>query len=138
MLVTRAKVAEGLKLAELAKFDVSETYAFRHGLAIPGYAGVGSSRAGSFGFQFTPTNPVASIAISAIKPTPEIGDGQITITYSPAVGVPGIVIHLTPGSGVVVGGEPAGSMQVGNAIVWGCDVGGVTANFPYVPPDCRF
>jgi type IV pilus assembly protein PilA len=137
----RAKVSEGLSLADAAKLAVSETYSSTGGLGVAAYAGTGAAAGGSYGYTFTPSTMVNSIAIAAIAPTtPAANDGQVTITYAGAVGVTGLVMHLTPGSGVIVAatGLPTSPMTAAAPIVWGCDASGAAANFPYVPANCRF
>ena len=137
----RAKVSEGLSLADAAKLAVSETYSSSGGSAVAAYAGTGASAGGSYGFSFTPSTLVASIPIAAITATtPVAKDGQITINYAGAIGVAGLVLHLTPGSGTIVAatGLPINPMTPAAPIVWGCDAGGTAANFPYVPANCRF
>src|SRR3974390_2624346 len=60
----RAKVSEGLSLADGAKTGVAETFASSGGVAIVAYAGTGAAAAGSFGYSFTPSTMVSSIAIA--------------------------------------------------------------------------
>jgi hypothetical protein len=84
-----------------------------------------------------PTSLVTDIQIAAVAAVPVPGDGKITITYAPNLGVAGLVLHLVPGAGVVTNGVPAGPMTVAVPLTWGCDVGAVAANFPFVPVNCR-
>ncbi|WP_201313619.1 pilin [Dyella sp. EPa41] len=133
----RAKVSEGLVLADAAKLSVAETIASNFGTAITKYDGTGDADADSYGYEFTTTNSVASIAIAATNASPKTGDGQITVTFSSSFPIPGMVLHLTPGSGTVVKGKPTGAVLAGQPIVWGCDAGAKTTNYKYVPSNCR-
>jgi type IV pilus assembly protein PilA len=136
----RARVSEGLSVAGGAKTAVSETYSARSGELINAYGGTGAAVAGSFGFEFTATRDVASVAIAAVPAgaAPAVGDGRITITFSPTFAVPGMVLRLTPGSGTPgPTGIPGTGMRAGAPIVWGCDANAVAANFKYVPANCR-
>jgi type IV pilus assembly protein PilA len=139
----RAKAVEGLSMASAAKVAVWDTYSTFAGTQIPGYAGTGASAANSFGFSFTPTSKVSSIAITAVSAIPgapaagAASDGGIQISYAAGIGIAGLVISLNPGSGTVTNGVPSGPLTPGRPIVWGCDVGGVAGNFPYVPSNCR-
>ena len=144
----RAKVTEGLSLADSAKTAVSETFSSNPGAAIAAYPGVGLPPAGSYGYQFVASTLVATIAINPITVVaPALGDGTITITYTGNVGLPaaaGVVLSLVPGSGALTNGAPTVAMTVGDPIVWGCvtgagpAAGGVAAMFPYLPANCRF
>jgi type IV pilus assembly protein PilA len=137
----RAKVSEGLVLAGAAKTAVAETFATRNSGAVAAYAGTGVAAAGSYGYEYTAGDKVASIAIAAIADVtaPAVGDGNITITYAgqlaTALTAP---IVLVPGSGVIVAatGVPASALDVGAPVVWGCT--SVAAAFKYVPSNCRF
>jgi type IV pilus assembly protein PilA len=133
----RAKVSEGLSLADAAKTAVAETYSSIGGVAIAAYAGTGAPAAVSFGYTFVPTTLVTSIAIAGIGAPAVAGDGKITVTYDGAVGVTGLVLHLVPGSGLVAAGVPAGAMLPASPIVWGCDIGAATTQYAYVPANCR-
>jgi type IV pilus assembly protein PilA len=139
----RAKVTEGLSLANAAKVAVWDTYASFAGTTIGGYPGTGAPAANSFGFTFTPTTLVSSIAITGIKPVPGppaaggASDGGIQISYAAALGVPGLVVNLNPGAGTIISGVPNLPLSPDGPIAWGCDAGGVAANFPYVPANCR-
>jgi type IV pilus assembly protein PilA len=134
----RAKVSEGLSLADAAKLAVSETYSSNAGTAIAAYgAGCPAAPAASFGYTCGATAVVTDIQIAAIAAAPAAGDGKITVTYAGGVGVAGLVLHLVPGSGVVAAGVPAGALLAGAPITWGCDVAAKPANYPYVPANCR-
>src|SRR4029077_510518 len=81
----RAKVSEGLSLADAAKLAVAETYSSTGGVGVAAYAGTGAAAGGSYGYTFTPSILVISVAIAAITATtPVANDGQITIPYSGA------------------------------------------------------
>jgi type IV pilus assembly protein PilA len=134
----RAKVTEGLSLADAAKTAVWDTYATNAGTPIAAYgAGCPAAAGGSFGFTCSPTAIVTDVQIAAIAAAPAAGNGKVTVTYAAGVGVAGLVLHLVPGTGVVAAGVPAGPLMAGAPITWGCDVGAVAANFPYVPANCR-
>ena len=138
----RTRVSEGLTLASAAKTAVAETYASADGSAnIAAYAGTGVPAAGSYGYEFTPTSNVASIAIAGITlPTPAVGDGAITIDYAGQVGAALTDdIVMEPGSGTIVNGTPSAALVAGAPIVWGCKLAaGTTNQFKYVPANCRF
>jgi type IV pilus assembly protein PilA len=140
----RSKVSEGLVLASAAKTAVTETFAAANDGAIAAYAGTGNPAAGSYGYEFTPTNVVASIAIAGIADVtaPAAGEGAITIDYTGQVGSAlSDDIVLTPGSGSLVAatGLPSGAMLPGAPIVWGCTLAASTATqFKYVPANCRY
>lgn len=135
----RARVTEGLTLATAAKLAVTETYSSKSGEAVAAYAGTGAAAINSFGYEFTPTTIVSSIAIAAITvTTPVAGDGKISVTYNAVVpGTP--VLYLTPGSGVIVTatGLPTAALVPGAPVVWGGSVSAVDT-FKYVPANYRF
>lgn len=133
----RARVTEGINLAAAAKLAVTETVASMAGQAIAAYSGTGAAAAGSYGYEFTPTNDVASIAIAATGATVAANDGRITVSYAATFPASGLVLRLTPGSGTVTAGAPAAGMVAGQPVVWGCDVNAVTDNYKYVPANCR-
>jgi type IV pilus assembly protein PilA len=134
----RAKVSEGLSLADAAKLAVAETYSSNSGALIAAYgAGCPAAPAASFGYTCKGTAVVTDIQIAQIAAAPAAGDGKITVTYAAGVGVAGLVLHLVPGNGVVAAGVPGGPLLAGAPIVWGCDVGATPANYPYVPANCR-
>ena len=137
----RTRVTEGLNLAGAAKLAVAETYASNSGVDIGGTAGI------SYGFVSSATAYVGSINIAAIPAVPgtparTAAPGLISIVYNPAVGVPALAIDLIPGTGAVTGGVPAGALQAGAPIVWGCGAGtasgtAATAVHRFVPSNCR-
>lgn len=138
----RAQVTEGLSLAGAAKTAVVDTFSNANTGGIAAYAGTGNPAAGSYGYQFTATDKVASVAIAAIGnvAAPAAGDGAITITYAGKVNAAlNDTLLLTPGSGVVANGVPGGAMATGQPIVWGCMLTNSTAtSFKYLPANCRF
>ena len=100
----RAKVTEGINLADSAKTMVSE------GFQSNAIAGVASA---STAFTFAPTKYVSAMAINA-------ADGHITITYGPAVSqLSGKTLQMTP------------QMQVGGAYVLLSGVGTNTGNIDW-------
>jgi type IV pilus assembly protein PilA len=147
----RARVAEGLSLAEGAKTAVADTYASYAGTAVVGYgANCPAMPAGSYGYQCatapggSPSVNVSYISISDIPAAPGVpavggaSPGAITIAFSAASGVPpGTVVHLTPGTGTIVNGAPANALAPNTPLVWGCDANTSTAAYPYVPANCR-
>ena len=138
----RAKVTEGLNLAAAAKTAVAETFATRNSGAVAAYTGTGAAAAGSYGYEYTAGQNVASIAVAAIADVtaPKAGEGLITITYAGQLATAlGTTVMLQPGSGAVSAttGLPAAALVAGQPIVWGCAVGNVAA-FKYVPANCRF
>ena len=137
----RSRVAEGITLASAAKTAVSETFASADGLVpVVAYAGTGAPQPNSYGYEFTPTNVVASIAIAGIVFPPAAGNGAITIDYAGAVGTALVDdILMTPGSGTITNGVPTATLTAGAPIVWGCKLVASTATqFKYVPANCRF
>jgi len=114
--LVRAKVTEGLSLADAAKTTVAENAANQ------------DASSTDFGIGWTPptaTNIVQSVAVAAAT-------GVITITYVNAIGS-GMTITLTPTSGgaaLALGTVPT------DAITWSCAVNNA-ANDKYVPANCR-
>jgi len=137
----RSQVTEGLSLASAAKNAVAESYSSRNAGAIVAYPGTGAAPAGSYGYEFTAGEKVASIAIAGIADVtaPAANEGQITVTYAgrlaTALTTP---LLLTPGSGTLNNGLPASPLQAGAPIVWGCSVNATAAAYKYVPSNCRF
>lgn len=142
--IIRTKVSEGLTLSNAAKTAVAETFAARNKGAIAAYAGTGTSAAGSYGYEYTAGQNVASIAISAIADVenPTAGEGTITVTYDGQVATAlDSTIRLVPGSGAVsdTTGLPGGALNPSQPVVWGCTLQtGKAASFKYVPANCRF
>jgi type IV pilus assembly protein PilA len=84
----RAKVTEGLTLADAAKTEVAEAFESN---GIPGLAAVSSSWAG----QFTPSKYVSDITINA-------ADGHIVVTYGATTAqLNALTIVLTPEMNIV-------------------------------------
>lgn len=141
--VMRTRVSEGLVLGNAAKVAVADAFSSRNAGAVAAYAGTGAAAAGSYGYEFTASSNVASIAIAAIADVqnPALPEGRITITYAGQLGtLLGTPILLTPGSGAVDAstGLPTSPLAVGAPIIWGCTAGGVSAAFRYIPANCRF
>nr|WP_325345542.1 pilin [Xylophilus sp.] len=134
----RAKVTEGLSLAGAAKLAVAETFASKPGEAIDAYTGSGEPAVNSYGYKFTATSIVSSIAIAAIAATPVANDGAISITYTSVVPNTTIV-KLIPGTGAIVAdtGLPTSPLTNGEPIVWGGTTH-KTASYKYVPANYRF
>jgi type IV pilus assembly protein PilA len=135
----RAKVVEGLSIADAAKIAVWDAVSSNQGVQIAGY--VCCAAAGTIGFALTsPTSLVSRVDISPIAAVPGLDtDGIITVTFTTAVATPfQLVMNLVPGSGTIAAGNlPSGAITPGQPLVWGCNVGGVFQNYPFVPANCR-
>ncbi|MBN7771235.1 pilin [Marinobacter daepoensis] len=138
---TRAKITEGLSLASAAKTAVAETYSTRNTGAVAAYAGTGTAANGSYGYEFTAGQNVASIAIAEIAnvSAPTATDGVITVTFTGQLASAVSNLYLIPGSGAVSGttGKPASPLAAGAPVVWGCTVA-KPEEFKYVPANCRY
>jgi type IV pilus assembly protein PilA len=157
----RAKVTEGLSLADGAKTAVSETFSSDPGDGALAYSAPGAAvcpalpGAGSYGYTCNPAGAAAStnvesVSINAFAPAAAgvplaLGAGQIVITYAAATGLAaGTMLSLQPGSGVVTAGVPAAGLLVGSPVTWACFTGGGAAPgalsnlYPYLPANCRF
>jgi type IV pilus assembly protein PilA len=141
----RARVTEGLSLAAAAQTAVSETFTANPGVSITAYAGTGAATTGSFGYSFTPTSMVNSIAINQIGASPsttpsQTTDGVVTVSYATAAGLNGnnIPLYLIPGSNTLSSGIPSAGLSPQSPIVWGCTAGGAASLFPFIPANCRF
>ncbi len=157
----RAKVTEGLSLADGAKTAVSETFSSDPGDGAAAYSAPGAAvcpaapGAGSYGYTCNPGGAAASTNVESVSinafpasvagTANALGAGQIVVTYAAASGLPaGTMISLQPGSGVVTAGVPAAGMLVGSPITWACFTGGgaapagTTTLYPYLPANCRF
>ena len=133
----RAKVTEGLSLAAAAKLAVAETYSSKPGEAVIEYTGTGAAAVGSYGYEFTPSTIVNSIAIAAIAATPVAGNGVISVAYSTVV-PDTTVLRMYPGSGTIAAtGHPTGAITPGQPIVWGGDATPATS-YKYVPANYRY
>lgn len=144
----RTQITEGLSLASAAKTAVVDTFSTRNDGTVGAYAGTGDPVAGSYGYQFVPTDKVASIAIDQIQnvAAPAQNEGRIRIRYVGKLdtALAAQFLHLTPGSGTVnmgTGGTglPTGNLLPGSPIVWGCTTSAGTATtFKYLPANCRY
>lgn len=138
----RAKLTEGFVLASDARMAVAGTLGIPRSGPVAAYAGTGAAPSGSFGYSFTPTDKVASIAITGIADAANVaaGEAAIQITYAgqlaAALTQP---IVLTPGSGQLdaTTGLPTQAPARGQPLIWGCSIGVPTA-FKYVPGNCRY
>lgn len=139
----RTRISEGLTLASAAKTSVVDTFSTRDTGAVVAYAGTGDPVAASYGYEFTPTDKVASIVIGSIPDVtaPALRAGSITITYTGQLAAAlGTTVILTPGSGTLNTGTglPTGAMMAGAPIVWGCGIAAGANAFKYVPASCRY
>ncbi|MFY8042955.1 MAG: pilin [Rhodoferax sp.] len=146
----RSRVTEGLTLAGAAKVAVAETFSARGGVALAGCTATTclttDTTANAFGYKFSPTKYVTSVAVAGISATPAALDGNIIVAYAPAVGVPALFIQLVPGSGTIgaTTGIPGGALAIGNSVEWGCRSSNVVAMttaaevHKFVPANCRF
>ena len=142
----RTKVTEGLTLANAAKTAVADTFSTRNSGTITAYAGTGNSVAGSYGYEYTAGENVASIAIAEIADVTapvKNASGVITITYDGQVNTAlASTVRLVPGSGAVESattGLPAAALSQAAPIVWGCTLqSGKQASFKFVPANCRY
>lgn len=138
----RAKLTEGFTLAGAARVAVASTLAVPRSGPVAAYIGSGVAPVGSFGYSFTPTDKVASIAITGIADVANMvpGEASIRITYAgqlaTALTQP---VVLTPGSGQVdaTTGLPTQAPARGQPLIWGCTIG-VASAFKYLPGNCRF
>ena len=143
----RSRVTEGLILGSAAKIAVAETFASRGGVLLTGCTNAtclnSSATANDFGYKFTPTKYVTSMAITDIAAAPVAGNGRITVEYAAPVGVAALFIDLTPGTGAVATGLPASPITAGAPVEWGCRAGKTavwavaTDIHKYVPANCR-
>jgi type IV pilus assembly protein PilA len=149
----RARVTEGLNLAGAAKLAVAETYASKGGTTLAGCTPSCVGVVNDFGYDFTPTKYVTTIAIAPIPVVPAVpaagaaGAGYISINYNTATGYPGagMFITLIPGSNIMTAaGIPSGALVAGAPVTWGCTTGAAlngaaaTALHKYVPATCRY
>ena len=111
----RARVTEGLSLADSAQTAVSE-YVQSNGAAPVGGGALSGIVVANTGWTApTATSNVASMAMSTA--------GVITTTYTAAAG--SVVLNLVPTA------DAAGNIS------WGCNVNANAAMYPYVPQNCR-
>jgi type IV pilus assembly protein PilA len=127
----RAKVTEGLNLADSAKTAVAEAYQSND---MPGVIAVASSWTAAF----TPTKYVSAVAVLA--------SGVIQVTYGPQPAqIVGLQVNLTPS----IGGVALAAGQTGN-MDWSCastkNSTATSQNLPftagsvparYVPTSCK-
>lgn len=138
----RAKVTEGFALASAARTAVAGTLSIPRTGSVVAYSGSGPTGPGSYGYTFTPTEKVASIAIAGITDAANIslGEAAIRITFggqlAAALSQP---VVLTPGSGQIdaATGLPTHAPAHRQPLVWGCSIG-VPSAFKYLPGNCRF
>jgi type IV pilus assembly protein PilA len=109
--MVRAKVTEGLSLANGAKLAVEENAQFGKATLDSGYTAPSA------------TNNVTSVAIAAAT-------GQITITYTANAGGGTIILIPTAGGAALAGGTVPASN-----IAWDCTTGTLAAK--YRPASCR-
>ena len=137
----RARITEGLSLASAARTAVAENYMSRNTGAIAAYAGTGLAADGSYGYEFTATSDVRSIAIAGIADVanPAANEGRITVTYEGGLNAALVTpLLLTPGSGTIgANGLPTGVLSAGQPVVWGCTHATVRAH-RLLPSNCRF
>ena len=101
----RAKVTEGLSLANAAKIGVEDAWTS---------SGVAPANNLSAGFTSAATTYVASVTIT---------NGKIAVLYQ---NIPTVfTLNLSP------------TLTAGAPVTWECDVGAASANFRYVPQNCR-
>jgi type IV pilus assembly protein PilA len=112
--LVRAKVTEGLSLADSAKTTVAENAASAVTLLSTGW-----------------TPPLATPIVTSVAITDT--NGVITITYTAVA--KSIIITLTPNSGPGVAPLVGGTVPP-NAITWVCAVN-AAASDRYVPANCR-
>ena len=137
----RSKVSEGLVLSSEAKLAVVEMLGYMISGTITPYSGTGPNVAGSYSFQFTPTENVSSMSITGIAnlAAPVMDEGRIEIQYSGLINTSlNSNVVLTPGSGNVNGSaRPSAAIMPGQPIVWGCGVRSTNA-YKYIPSNCRY
>ena len=144
---TRTQISEGVVLASSAKTAVIDTWSSRTDSTVPilAYNGTGNPVAGSYGYQFTPTDKVASIRIDGIVDVaaPGPNEGRIRIRYAGKLdtALAGQTVDLTPGSGAInqATGRATGDLLNGQPVVWACTTSaGTTTTFKYLPSNCRY
>jgi type IV pilus assembly protein PilA len=151
--VVRAIVAEGLQLAAGAKIALMDAYVTNglEGMPKVDYPGTGPSPAGSYGYEFMPTDNVKAIEIypyngAGEKPSVRIYYGGKNKTLDSL----GLILGLAPGYGgfradgrpLYRMGEQSDGENSAGSIIWGCHVGyDVTTPYSqlakYLPAPCR-
>ena len=104
----RAKVTEGLSLANAAKIAVEDTWTS---------SGAAPANASSAGYTFVATSLVSGITIT---------NGLIAVAFD-STNLPQMThaLDLSP------------TLTAGAPVTWTCNVGGTTAIYRYVPQNCR-
>ncbi len=133
----RAKVTEGLSLAQGPKLAVTETFSSSPVLPFPSVAALGLPAAGTFANVMTAVSRnVTSIGITAAT-------GDITVTYSASSGAGGSTLVLSPRNGAAATAL-ANGIPLTDKIIWNCNVAGSTKGGPngtllakYAPSECR-
>jgi len=143
--IIRTKASEGLILAGPAKTSVLDTLAARNIGSILPYPGLGVPPPGSYGFEFSPTETVASIAIDGVANValPAANEGRVRIRYAGQVdaAIAAAELWLTPGSGAIdqVTGLPTGVLLTDAPVAWGCTTStGDPTVFKFLPANCRY
>lgn len=143
--IIRTKVSEALVLVGSAKTAVLDTLAGRSNGAILAYPGTGATVAGSWGFEFVPTETVAAIAIDGVANVAALAanEGRISIRFDGQINtaIPGTELWLTPGSGSIdpLTGLPFGIVTQDAPVAWGCTTStGDPATFKFLPANCRY
>jgi type IV pilus assembly protein PilA len=143
--IIRTKVTEGMVLAGPAKTSVLDTLAGRNSGSVTPYPGAGLPPLGSWGFEFTPSEVVAAIAIDGVANVAAVtaNEGRIRIIYSGQVGTAlgAAELWLTPGSGNLdaVTGLPVSPMLTDAPVAWGCTTSNGDASvFKFLPANCRY
>ncbi len=137
----RAKVSEGLNLAEAVEIAIGDFVATNQGTPYAGNTFSTGVEDDVLGYSFKATTNIASIKVNPILATPAIGNGAITVLFTNAVAVPSgpLSLMLTPGSGALVNGLPNAPIAPGTPIIWGCSTSGAQSLwFPFVPANCRY
>lgn len=143
--IVRSRVTEALVLAGPAKTAVMDTLASRSSGAVQPYPGNGPTVAGSWGFEFFPTDTVSGIAIDAVGNVAAMAanEARIRILFAGQLitAMPGTELWLTPGSGSLdpVTGLPVGILTQDAPTAWGCTTStGDPTTFKFLPANCRY
>lgn len=106
----RARVTEGLSVAEPLKVAIGETFQSQGFAGIAAGDGLAGTLLTNYGYAYVPTRETADVAVS--------GTGQITITYSAEAGL-GSAANQTLVLVPSINAGPIAAGIVGN-IVWDC------------------
>lgn len=143
--IIRTKASEGLVLAGPAKSSVLDTLAARNNGSITPYPGLGVPPVGSYGFEFSATDTVATIAIDGVANVAAMAanEARIRIRYAGQVdtALAGAEVWLTPGSGAIdqTTGLPTGILLTDAPVAWGCTTStGSATVFKFLPANCRY